>query len=133
MFPIKNQRERVGMLKSLLMKKYEQRLESNLSSWTKRKCPICNIEKTPSYHIEVCDDCVDTLNKVEPKAWKKLGDTLYRKGDSRRGRLIKRIFKHRRHGLLLFIDPLPMGVPKKKGGKHKAYVKETSNRSKSSR
>jgi hypothetical protein len=91
----------------MILSRFEKKLKSNLADWDKRTCPFCKrSENHFSYSGALCDKCVDALNRVPIAEWKSLKNKHYSKGNRKKGRIYGMIFKHRRSGKLLGIDPL---------------------------
>lgn len=54
----------------------------------------------------VCEECIDALNKIPAKQWKKAANIAFQKGDKRKGKLFRILFRHRRAGREIYVDKL---------------------------
>lgn len=115
---LRSQIQRKDIIQSMIVARFESRLESNLHKWLDKECPFCK-EKTDkfTYCDRLCDKCVDTLNQVPVKSWKAMKNKAYADGNRRLGSHYGRLFKHRRAGRLIGIDPMVERGQHQKGDK----------------
>jgi len=115
---LKNQLNRKDVIQTMIVSRFESKLQSNLSKWMDKKCPFCG-EKTDkfAYCDTLCDKCVDKLNRVPVKDWKAMKHKAYSTGNRKMGSHYSRIFRHRRAGKLIGIDPMAERGQYKEGEK----------------